>query len=159
MEKILRQSELGLYELSEISESKKDLLNKAKEALKSSYSPYSNFAVAAALLLKNGEVVVGANQENAAYPSGLCAERVALFSAGAQYPTTEIESLAITFSADLDDIPTPCGSCLQVLSEFQGKQSTPIDVFLLHPVRDQVLYGKSVMEFLPFAFDKRFLGK
>jgi len=159
MEKISRTAELELYDLSEISQSNKDLLDHAKQALKSSYSPYSNFAVAAALKLKNGEVVIGANQENAAYPSGLCAERVALFSAGAQYPTTEIESLAITFSAQLEDFPTPCGSCLQVLSEFQGKQSTKIDVFLLHPVKDQVLYGKSVMEFLPFAFDKRFLGK
>lgn len=159
MEKITRTTELELYELEELSSENKKLLDHAKEALQSSYSPYSGFAVGAAALLENGEVIIGANQENAAYPSGLCAERTALFSAGAQFPNVAIISLAITFGTPLEEFPTPCGSCLQVMSEFQSKQSPKMDVLLLHPSKNQVLYSKSVGNFLPFAFDKRFLGK
>ncbi len=159
MEKISRVSELEVHDLNELSSTYLALIKKAGEALAGSHSPYSSFPVGAALLLDNGKLIVGSNQENAAYPSGLCAERVALFAAGAQYPKVPVRAIAIALGQPIDHYPTPCGGCLQVISEYQDKQSQPIDVLLLHPTKDQVLYSKGVQNFLPFAFDKSFLGK
>lgn len=159
MRKITRSSELEELSLSDLGEDYQILAGKAKEALSSSYSPYSNFAVGAAVLLKNGKILKGSNQENAAYPSGLCAERTALFSAGAQFPQEQVLAIAIVFSDKAHQFAFPCGACLQVMSEYQVKQSTNIDVLMLHPQMDEVLLGKGVQNLLPFAFEKSFLKK
>ena len=112
-------------QLQELNADDQSLCIKAKEALKTSYSPYSNFKVATAVRLSDGIVVSGSNQENLAYPSGLCAERVALFTIGAAYPDAVIESMAITAHTDNFKIEQPitcCGACLQVMAEFESKQ-------------------------------------
>ena len=104
-----------------------------KEALSGSYAPYSEFHVGAAVLLGNGKIIKGSNQENAAYPSGLCAERVALFYANAEYPNEPVLALAITGKADhfVTTSPiTPCGSCRQVIAEIEKKQNSKIKVIM-----------------------------
>lgn len=159
MEKITRTSELEVHDVASLSDDYKSLVEDAKRALESSYSPYSNFPVGAAVLLSDGKVMLGSNQENAAYPSGLCAERTALFAVGAQFPGKEVKAIAVTFGQKIDEYPIPCGSCLQVISEFQSKQSQPLDVLMLHPASGKVLLSKGLHNLLPFAFDKSFLGK
>ena len=118
---------------SELTRSEQQLLEDAREAVGSSYAPYSAFHVGASVLLDNGEIVQGSNQENAAYPSGLCAERVALFHAKHQYPEATVESVAITAKADHFDIDhpiAPCGACRQVIAEVQNRQSQRIRIIL-----------------------------
>ncbi|GAF04356.1 cytidine deaminase [Saccharicrinis fermentans] len=110
-----------------------ELLHKAREAAKKSYAPYSNFKVGAALLLENGEIVTGNNQENAAYPSGLCAERTAIFWANAQYPHIAIKTMAVTAIKKGEIIPSPlspCGSCRQVMIETETRFNTNIKTIL-----------------------------
>ena len=110
-----------------------ELLEKAKEASKGSYAPYSNFNVGAAVRLSNGETIAASNQENAAYPSGLCAERVAIFYAHAKYPESDIEAIAITASVEgkICETPTyPCGACRQVLAESEMRSGKPIRVVI-----------------------------
>lgn len=138
----------------ELSDEDQSLCTKAKDALKTSYSPYSNFKVATAVKLADGSVVTGSNQENAAYPSGLCAERVALFTIGAAYPNAVIESMAITAHTDnftIDKPVTCCGSCLQVMAEFERKQNKEIEV-LFYCIDGQILKVKGVKSLLPFGF-------
>jgi cytidine deaminase len=109
------------------------LLEKAKDALKGSYAPYSEFHVGAAALLENGKFVLGSNQENAAYPSGLCAERVALFHAQSKYPGVAVLSIAITAQCDhfvTTEPITPCGSCRQVIAEVEKRQQQKIRVVM-----------------------------
>jgi len=116
-----------------LSESDQKLINEANAAIKTSYAPYSEFNVGAAVLLDNGEVVRGSNQENSAYPSGLCAERVALFHAKSTYPDAEVQTIAITSSAENfenADPVTPCGSCRQVMAETEKRQSSNIRVIM-----------------------------
>jgi cytidine deaminase len=135
------------------------LITMAKEQTQKSYSPYSHFAVGAAVLLDNGEVFAGSNQENAAYPSGLCAERTAMFFANAQYPHTPAQALAIAAftNGDFTDEPTaPCGACRQVLLETESRFGQNIEI---------LLYGKegiycidSVRSLLPLCFTKENLG-
>ncbi len=110
------------------------LVAAALEAQKGSYSPYSDFQVGAALLLANGVIVKGANQENIAYPSGLCAERVAMFWAGANYPDVPMDTLAIAGSDHgvLCESPaSPCGACRQVMAEYQKKYNHPLKIILV----------------------------
>lgn len=121
-------------QLQELNENDQSLCLKAKDALKTSYSPYSNFKVATAVRLSDGLIISGSNQENLAYPSGLCAERVALFTIGAAYPDAVIESMAITAHTDNFKIEQPitcCGACLQVMAEFERKQNKEIEVLFL----------------------------
>ncbi len=109
------------------------LLKKARQAAQKSYSPYSNFKVGAAVLLQNGEVITGNNQENAAYPSGLCAERTAIFWANSQYPDVAITKLVITAFKNGETVPNPvapCGSCRQVMIETETRFNTPIKTIL-----------------------------
>lgn len=109
------------------------LLSKARQSLRGSYAPYSRFHVGAAVKLANGEIITGSNQENAAYPSGLCAERVALFYANASFPDVAVEELAIVASSngfDYNDIITPCGSCRQVIAEIEKRQNSPIKIIM-----------------------------
>lgn len=156
---ILIKCELKEFQLEELSPEFQALVAQAEKAREGSHSPYSNFQVGAALLLENKEVVIGSNQENAAYPSGLCAERTALFWAGANFPQQEIKALAVTVPNRAEHIPFPCGSCLQVISEYQHKQEANIIVLLKHPQSQQVYLANGVQNLLPFAFEKSHLPK
>ena len=131
-----------------------ELVKAALEAQKCSYSPYSHFQVGAALLLDNGLVVKGANQENAAYPSGLCAERSAMFWAGANYPDVPMDTLAVAGSDHgvLCESPSsPCGACRQVMAEYQKKHGKPLKIILVGSKR--IRKFKCVDDLLPFIFD------
>lgn len=159
MEVVKNEVELTRFGAGEISESYQNLIVRAKEALETSYSPYSNFAVGAAVLLQNNEIIIGSNQENAAYPSGLCAERTALFYAGASWPNILIKAIAVAVKEPIGRFPFPCGSCLQVMSEYQEKQEQPIDVLMVHPNTNEVLQSKGLQNLLPYAFKKSHLIK
>lgn len=140
--------------IGELNEQDQLLCNKAEQALASSYSPYSKFRVGTAIRLASGETILGSNQENLAYPSGLCAERVALFSIGSNQPNAIIESMAITAQTDKFDITKPitsCGGCLQVMAEFERKQATPIEV-IFYCLNGEILKVPSVKSLLPFSF-------
>ncbi|MEL1253395.1 cytidine deaminase [Flavobacterium sp. DGU38] len=136
-----------------------DLMNQAVEIRKIAYAPYSKFRVGAALLLDNGKIVLGSNQENAAYPSGLCAERVAIFHAGSIYPEAKILKMAITAASDTNQTQAPippCGSCRQSIAEYEIKQDTPIEIYFMGETG--VIYqSASLKNLLPFMFDKKFL--
>jgi len=152
--------EYSLFEtLEELSSSFQSLMQEAVLARANAYAPYSNFSVGAAVLLDNGVIVRGNNQENAAYPSGLCAERVAIFYASAQYPGVPIKAIAVTANTHLDpsEIPaSPCGNCRQTLAEYQQKQSTSIPIIFMG-ASGKIVYCNSVLDLLPFAFSARFL--
>lgn len=153
-------TELEIFEhVSELPVHIQDLLNKAHEARKNAYAPYSHFAVGAAILLENGMIVIGNNQENAAYPSGLCAERVAAFQAGALYPNVAFTAIAITAGAihkkNTTPIP-PCGACRQSLAEYEVKQESPISVYFMG-TEGTVVKAKSIASLLPLVFDQSYL--
>lgn len=110
-----------------------NLIAKANEAVKSSYAPYSEFHVGAALLLEDGQIIMGSNQENAAYPSGLCAERVALFHTKSSFPDAIISSIAITCRSDnfvVNEPVAPCGACRQVIAETEKRQERRIRIIM-----------------------------
>ena len=147
--------------LSELSAEDKNLCDKAKDALATSHSPYSKFRVGTAIFLNNGQIVLGSNQENVAYPSGLCAERVALFTVGSNYPGTTIAKMAITaFTEDfkIENPVTSCGACLQVMAEYEQKQGVEIEV-LFYCIDGKILKVKGVKSLLPFVFVEDRLGK
>lgn len=145
--------------LQALSEDNQQLMLKAIEVRKNAYAPYSKFKVGAAILLDNGEIVVGSNQENAAYPSGLCAERVAIFHAGAVYPEAKMVAMAITAGAT-ESITTspipPCGSCRQSIFEYEFKQEADIEIYFMGET-GQVYRSNSIKNLLPLTFDKNFL--
>lgn len=146
--------------LEELTASDKALCVAAEEALLSSFSPFSKFKVGTAISLNSGEVVLGSNQENVAYPSGLCAERVALFHIGSSKPQAVIESMAITAETEQFDIKSPvtsCGACLQVMIEMEKRQGSPIAV-LFYCKGGEVLKVNSIQSLLPFAFAEDRLG-
>lgn len=141
-------------ELQEMSEADQELVKKAVEATKGSYAPYSNFNVGAAVKLSNGEVVTGANQENNAYPSGLCAERTAMFHANYQYPEAKMQTIAIAAAQNgivCDKPISPCGACRQVMAEYQRKGGEPMRVILYG--EDHIMLFDSVEDILPYIFD------
>ncbi len=145
--------------VEELSLKDRRLMKMAVEARKDAYAPYSNFQVGAALLLENGEVVIGNNQENASYPSGLCAERVAIFQAGAKYPGIVIKSIAISAASTkckVDKPAAPCGNCRQSISEYEVKQERPIQLLMMGET-GEVLKCNSVADILPLAFNNSFL--
>jgi len=130
------------------------LVRAAIEATNSSYSPYSHFQVGAAVLLENGEIVTGANQENAAYPSGLCAERTAMFSAGAQFHSVAQRAIAIAAKQNgaLTSTPaSPCGACRQVMAEYQKLAGKPMKVILYG--KDVIYIFSKVDDILPLIFN------
>ncbi|HNP18223.1 MAG TPA: cytidine deaminase [Fulvivirga sp.] len=132
------------------------LIKKAEEAFASSYSPYSNFEVGAAALLENGEIISGSNQENAAYPSGLCAERVSLFQAGARFPNVKIIRLAVVAKRRGEKelrSGGPCGMCRQVMLEYEQKQSSPIEI-IFKIDNENWIRTKTAASLLPFSFGK-----
>lgn len=139
-----------------------DIQNLMAEAVairKTAYAPYSNFRVGAALLLDNGKIVLGSNQENAAYPSGLCAERVAIFHSGAIYPEAKILKMAITAASDTNKTTAPippCGSCRQSMAEYEIKQETPIEIYFMGEI-GPIYKSASLKNLLPLMFDKKFL--
>lgn len=138
----------------ELNDTDKALCREAVKALNGSHSPYSNFSVGAALRLQSGRIIYGSNQENAAYPSGLCAERVALFNWGANYAHDPIEAMAVTaYTAKfvINKPITPCGSCLQVLAEYEKKQNKPIRT-ILYCQDGSTWITNGVESFLPFLF-------
>ena len=139
---------------AELEAEDKTLVEKAIEATKHSYAPYSNFNVGAALLLDNGEIVTGSNQENAAYPSGLCAERTAMFYASSQYPQHAILKIAIaaTQGGVLCGNPaTPCGSCRQVMAQYKLRGGNPMQIILAGG--EKILKFEKVDDLLPLIFD------
>lgn len=142
--------------INELPSEIQTLMNQAIETRKNAYAPYSKFRVGAAILLDNGKIVLGSNQENAAYPSGLCAERVAIFQAGAIYPNAKIVKLAITAASDnnptLSPIP-PCGACRQSIAEYEFKQDTPIEIYFMGE-SGEVYKSNSINNLLPLSFDK-----
>lgn len=146
---------IKVYQFDELCEADKILINKAKEATKSSYSPYSKFAVGAAALLANGTIVTGSNQENAAYPSGLCAERTTLFYANAQYPDQPVVALAVAARTEFDFINNPippCGACRQVMIEVENRFNQSYRVLLYG--KEEVYEIKKVGDLLPLSFGK-----
>jgi cytidine deaminase len=141
--------------IDELPEKERKVLDKAIQATKGSYAPYSKFRVGAAVLLSNGEIVIGANQENAAYPSGLCAERTALFAAHTLYPGEKVLSIAIT-AVDpsgnmLPTITYPCGACRQVMAEYETISHVPTQIIIGSSNSVQVF--DSVSSIMPFMFD------
>lgn len=146
-------AKIQVYAYNELNETEKKLVDLAREATKSSYTPYSHFNVGAALLLDNGVTIKGANQENAAFPAGICAERSACFNAGANYPDVPIRAIAITAwqNGDFVEKPcSPCGVCRQALLEFQTRSGKPIEVYLAG--RDTVYHIHGVDTLLPLSF-------
>lgn len=145
----------------ELSADDKELLKHAGEASSRAYAPYSQFRVGAALLLENGEIITGNNQENTAYPNGICAERVALFAAKAKYPDMEIKSLAITAQTNnfvIDEPISPCGACRQVIAETESRQTEKIKI-IMQGAKGPVLISDGIENLLPLMFHEEKLKK
>jgi cytidine deaminase len=146
---------LEVYDsLSEMSIQDSSLAQQAKAATKNAYAPYSRFQVGAAVLLENGEVVTGSNQENGAYPSGLCAERTALFYAGAKFPDLAVKAIAIAAQTNgqfCAQPPYPCGACRQVMLESEMRSGHSIRVIMVGET--ETLAAHSVRDLLPLSFD------
>ena len=153
MREINLSTKIAVYPLEECSDLEKKLIDAAKHATQKSYAPYSNFKVGAALLLENGEIITGNNQENAAYPSGLCAERVAIFYAHSIYPDQNVVAIAIAASANnifTKDAITPCGGCRQVLLETENRFGSSMKILMYG--EDSVYIVNSIKELLPLSF-------
>ena len=153
MREINLSTKIAVYPLEECSDSEKKLIAAAKHATEQSYAPYSNFKVGAALLLKNGEIITGNNQENAAYPSGLCAERVAIFYANSKFPNQNIVAIAIAASTKnifTKEAITPCGGCRQVLLEAENRFGTPMRILMYS--EESVYIVNSIKDLLPLSF-------
>lgn len=160
MQEIVLTSQIEVFDsFQELPVDIQNLMFKAIEVRKHAYAPYSKFRVGAAVLLDNGEITVGSNQENAAYPSGLCAERVAVFQAGSLYPEAVILKIALTAASDNNETTTPvppCGSCRQAIAEYEIRQNTPIEIFFMGETG--VIYkSASLKNLLPFMFEKKLL--
>ncbi len=140
--------------LEELTKEDQESVAQSLKARELAYAPYSNFSVGASLLLDNGEYVLGNNQENRAYPSGLCAERVALFHFGANYKDRIIKSITITANnkeLNYKEMIKPCGACLQVIAEYELKQKEKIRM-ILYSDTNHVLIAEGVENFLPMIF-------
>ena len=137
---------------SKLSEQDRQLEERALEVARKAYAPYSRFLVGAAVLLANGEIVTGSNQENAAYPSGTCAERTALFWASAQWPDVAVERLAIVAINSAGRVPfiSPCGSCRQVIME-TATRFHPFPILLMG--EEKTILLEDCRYLLPFGFD------
>ena len=155
MKQIDLTTKITVYSYDECKEVEKSLIDAAKEATSNAYVPYSKFHVGAALLLENGKIITGNNQENAAYPSGLCAERTAVFYANAQYPDQKIEALAVAAFYNgkfTDDLISPCGSCRQVLLEVESRYNSPVKIMLYK--NGEVYVAESMSSLMPLSFTK-----
>jgi len=144
--------------IEELPDADQILLSEARKITKLAYAPYSGFHVGAAVLLGNGKIFTGNNQENSAYPSGLCAERVALFYANANHPESEVKSIAVSAAKNgilVDDSVKPCGSCRQALAETEVRFGQPIRIIL--DGQDSILVLNGVESLLPLSFSKKAL--
>ena len=159
-------SKISILTEFDVYNSAKDLDNKdaelllaAQKMVKTAYAPYSEFHVGAAVLLENGKIVTGNNQENAAYPSGLCAERVAIYYAGAQYPNVGIKAIAISVKSKnmvVSEPLSPCGACRQAIAEYENKFEKPIKIIMTGE-KGPVYIAKSIESLLPLMFSKKYL--
>ena len=137
------------------------LLTAAINAINNAYAPYSNFYVGAAVLLENGKIITGNNQENAAYPSGLCAERVAIFYASSQYPGIKIKSIAVSANSKKYNINypiAPCGSCRQAISEYEVKMDSPIRLIMFGE-SGEIYISPSISNLLHLMFSSKNLSE
>ncbi len=153
-ERITRTCEVFEFRFDSLEQEIRELLESAREASTRAWAPFSNFNVGAAALLPDGSRHVSANQENAAYPSGMCAERVLIYYLGANFPETPLKHLAI-YAAAIEDAPddapaTPCGACLQALWQYEWRMKSPITLYLWNGKRVWQLSG--IQQLLPFAF-------
>lgn len=153
-------TDLSIYDsVGELPKDVQDLMNEAFMARDRAYAPYSKFNVGAAILLDNKEVITGSNQENASYPAGLCAERTAIFYAGAKYPNAKITKMVLSAKSlnHMVETPTPpCGSCRQAIAEYEMKQESPIEIFFMGET-GKVVKAKSISDLLPLIFNSSFL--
>ncbi|MEY4433765.1 MAG: Cytidine deaminase [Bacteroidota bacterium] len=160
MNSITIRSDFDVFEnTQELPTEIQNLMQEAVAIRQKAYAPYSNFKVGTAVLLDNGKTILGSNQENAAFPSGLCAERVAVFQAGTLYPEAKIVKMAISAASENSTtnapIP-PCGSCRQSIAEYELKQNTPIEIYFMGEI-GPIYRSKSLKNLLPLLFDKKFL--
>jgi len=152
-----KEIKISYYEyscLDELEKGDRELAEAAIKAMSGSYSPYSHFQVGAAVRLSDGHIILGANQENAAFPSGLCAERTAMFAAGAGYPDTNICSIAVAGGLNgvlSDDPTTPCGSCRQVMAQYQTKAGSPLSIIMIGAKK--IWKFEKVDDILPLIFN------
>lgn len=152
------------YELldseNDLLEDEADLLKKAREAMQTAHCPYSEFQVGAAIKLKDETIVTGSNQENAAYPSGICAERAALFGVGSQGKKNLVLKLAVIGkkeNSESDEPVTPCGACRQVIKEYEDLSEQPI-VIIMAGTRSEILRVVGIENLLPWGFGPKNLG-
>ena len=152
-----RQIQISYQEYKSIDEMNpedRELAAEAIKAMQGAYAPYSHFHVGAAVRMSNGQIVRGANQENAAFPSGLCAERTAMFAAGARYPDKDMQSIALAggVMGRLGSQPaTPCGACRQVMAQYQAKSGKPMSVIMISS--DRIWKFEKVDDILPLIFN------
>lgn len=160
MKELEIKSTLQIYDaFEELPEDIQQLMRQSFEVRDRAYAPYSEFLVGAAVLLKNGEVVLGNNQENACYPSGLCAERTAIYYAGANYPGIPVVKMALSAKSLKHRLLTPtppCGACRQAIAEYELKQKTPIEIFFMGET-GKVVKSCSLANLLPLIFDNSYL--
>ena len=154
----INSSAIIFENIEELPKEDFDLMNYAIEARSKAYAPYSKFNVGAAILLDNHEIITGNNQENAAYPSGMCAERVAIWKASSEFPKMIVKKIAITAASPITKVSRPvgpCGSCRQTLSEYEINQKQPIEVIFMGEV-GKVVKVESLLSLLPFSFDSSY---
>ncbi len=143
----------------QLNDIEKTLFDEAQAIRQKAYAPYSHFSVGCALLLENGEIITGSNQENAAYPSGLCAERTTIFWTSANYPNVKIKKILVIGGPEnaVSSVPIPpCGGCRQSILEYEAKQKEQIEIYFAAP-DGEIIKTKSVRDLLPFSFDGTFL--
>ncbi|MDR1259438.1 MAG: cytidine deaminase [Tannerellaceae bacterium] len=152
MKEVILETNIKVYSVTELPDEFEKLAQSAISATSGAYAPYSKFRVGAAVLLENGVIVTGNNQENAAYPSGLCAERVALFYAGAEYPGVAVCAIAVAAQTEEGQVEmiTPCGACRQVLLETEIRSRRPVKVLLCGLM--QIYMIESAASLLPLSF-------
>jgi len=160
MKEVEIKSVIEVYEgVHELPEDVQELVVKSAEIRDKAYAPYSDFLVGAAILLENGEIVLGSNQENACYPSGLCAERTAIYFAGANFPGVKIKTMVLTAKSLKYELTTPtppCGSCRQAIAEYEIKQKSPITIYFMGET-GKVVKSCSLSNIMPLIFDNSYL--
>ena len=160
MKEVKLETVLEVYnDIKELPQSIQNLMAKAVEARENAYAPYSKFNVGAAIRLDNGEIVTGSNQENASYPSGLCAERTAVYYANAKYPNNKMLEMALTASSQKKTTAqpiAPCGACRQAIAEYENKQNHPIEIYFMG-AQGKVVKSASLSNLLPLLFESSVL--